>query len=116
MGAVANGGDRVEDRVISVMTRTGRGYVLLVIALSVIVLWGFYAYTVQLRDGLIVTGLRDRIMWGFYISNFVFVIGISYGGTLISAVLRITSAEWRRPITRMAEGIAVVCQIGRAHV
>lgn len=98
---------RVENSVISAMTGTSRGYLLLVAGLLAVVAWGVYAYFVQLRDGLVVTGLRDRIMWGFYISNFVFVIGISYGGTLMSAVLRITGAEWRRPITRVAEGIAV---------
>jgi Ni/Fe-hydrogenase subunit HybB-like protein len=98
---------RLEGNVISAMTRTSRGYLLLVAGLLAVVAWGIYAYTVQFRNGLVVTGLRDRIMWGFYISNFIFVIGISYGGTLISAVLRITGAEWRRPITRIAEGIAV---------
>ena len=42
-----------------------------------------------------------------YIINFVFFIGISMAGTLISAMLRLTGAEWRRPITRMAEGITL---------
>jgi Ni/Fe-hydrogenase subunit HybB-like protein len=39
--------------------------------------------------------------------NFVFFIGISHAGTLISAILRVTGAEWRRPITRVAEAITV---------
>ena len=30
-----------------------------------------------------VTGMRDRILWGFYITNFVFFIGISHAGTLM---------------------------------
>lgn len=107
MEEVAAWRTRLEGKVVSAMTHTGRGYLLLVGSLLVVVAWGVFAYTVQLRDGLIVTGLRDRIMWGFYISNFVFVIGISYGGVLMSAVLRLTGAEWRRPITRLAEGTAV---------
>ncbi len=69
--------------------------------------WAAYAYFVQLRDGLIVTGLRNYIFWGIYMTNFVFFIGISHAGTLISAILRVTGAEWRRPITRMAEAITV---------
>lgn len=62
----------------------------------------------QAINGLEVTGLNDRVSWGFYVTNFVFFIGISHAGTLISAILRLTGAEWRRPITRMAELITVV--------
>jgi Ni/Fe-hydrogenase subunit HybB-like protein len=47
------------------------------------------------------------VSWGLYMGNFVFFIGISHAGTLISAILRVTGAEWRRPITRMAEAITV---------
>ncbi|MBZ5661022.1 MAG: polysulfide reductase NrfD [Acidobacteriia bacterium] len=75
--------------------------------MSCIVLWGLYAYIHQLREGLIVTGMRDQTSWGLYITDFVFFIGISHAGTLISAVLRVTDAGWRRPITRLAEGITV---------
>jgi Ni/Fe-hydrogenase subunit HybB-like protein len=75
--------------------------------LAAIILWGGYAYLQQLRNGLIVTGMRDQISWGLYITNFVFFIGISHAGTLISAILRVTDTEWRKPITRMAEAITV---------
>ena len=75
--------------------------------LSCVVLWGLYAYIHQLRQGLIVTGMRDQTSWGMYITDFVFFIGISHAGTLISAVLRVADAGWRRPITRLAEGITV---------
>lgn len=67
-----------------------------------------YAYYIQLTQGLIVTGMREPVIWGLYISNFVFFIGISHAGTLISAILRVSKAEWRRPITRMAESITVM--------
>lgn len=88
--------------------RTGRGFYLIAFLLLGIALWGFYAYTVQFRYGLGVTGLNRPVFWGFYITNFVFFIGISHAGTLISAILRICRAEWRRPITRMAETITVL--------
>ena len=51
--------------------------------------------------------MTNYFSWGVYIINFVFFIGISHAGTLVSAILRVTGAEWRRPITRMAEGITV---------
>ena len=80
------------------------GFVAILLA---VIAWAAYAYYVQLRDGLVVTGLRNYIFWGIYMTNFVFFIGISHAGTLISAILRVTGAEWRRPITRMAEAITV---------
>ncbi len=76
--------------------------------LAALTMWGMYAYTLQLRYGLGVTGLHRPVAWGFYIINFVFFIGISHAGTLISAILRLCKAEWRRPITRAAEAITVL--------
>ena len=70
--------------------------------------FGFIAYLVQLQRGLGVTGLNIPLYWGVYITNFVFFIGISHAGTLISAILRLCEAEWRRSITRAAEVITVL--------
>lgn len=66
---------------------------------------GAYAYSTQLQNGLVVTGMRNNVLWGLYITNFVFFIGISHVGALMSAILRLSGAEWRKPITRMAEAI-----------
>ncbi len=99
---------RLEERVLSPLTHTSKGYYLLVGLLLLVLGWGAYAFSTQLRTGLIVTGMRDRISWGLYITMFVFFIGISHAGTLISAILRVTKAGWRTPITRMAEFITVV--------
>lgn len=77
------------------------------LALGVLALAGLIAWVNQLFSGLRVTGMKSSTSWGIYIANFVFFIGISHAGTLISAVLRITRAEWRRPITRIAEAVTV---------
>ena len=77
------------------------GSLLTVIAAAVV------AYSYQLAKGLKVTAMREYISWGVYIANFVFFIGISHAGTLISAILRVTNAEWRRSVTRVAEAITV---------
>ena len=76
--------------------------------LGTVILWALFAWIYQLREGLGVTGLNRPVYWGFYITNFVFFIGISHAGTLISAILRLTNAEWRRSITRSAEVITVL--------
>jgi molybdopterin-containing oxidoreductase family membrane subunit len=76
--------------------------------MALIAVWGAIAYYLQVRHGLGVTGLNTPEYWGIYIINFVFFIGISHAGTLISAILRISKAEWRRSITRSAEFITVL--------
>src|SRR5512133_3820378 len=78
-----------------------------ILVLGAICLWGLFAYTYQLRRGLAATAMSNYFSWGIYIVNFVFFIGISHAGTLVSAILRVTGAGWRRPITRMAEAITV---------
>jgi molybdopterin-containing oxidoreductase family membrane subunit len=61
----------------------------------------------QFSNGLGVWGINRPVFWALDITNFVFWIGISHAGTLISAILRVTGAEWRRPVTRCAEAITV---------
>ena len=89
------------------LVRTSRNAVVLAAILAGIVVFGFYAWTTQARTGLGVTGMNTPVAWGLYITNFVFFIGISHVGALLSAILRLTGAGWRRPITRMAEVITV---------
>jgi len=88
--------------------RTTPVFYVVATLLAATVAWGFYAYSTQVRGGLGVTGLNRPVFWGIYITNFVFFIGISHAGTLISAILRLCKAEWRRPITRAAETITVI--------
>ncbi|OGR89826.1 MAG: hypothetical protein A3A86_07125, partial [Elusimicrobia bacterium RIFCSPLOWO2_01_FULL_60_11] len=97
-----------EDLIRPVLSRPTKGFVALVAVLGAVVGVAFLAWTTQFNQGLRVTGLNNPVFWGFYITNFVFFIGISHAGTLISAILRITNAEWRRSITRSAEVITVL--------
>jgi Ni/Fe-hydrogenase subunit HybB-like protein len=75
--------------------------------LGVICLGGFALYT-QISGGQAVTGMRDNVVWGVYIVNFIFFMGLSYAGALISGSLHLFRAEWRKPILRIAEFITVI--------
>ncbi len=86
----------------------GKGSVYWIIGLAVVMAWGLFAYIYQLRTGLEATAMRNYVSWGLYIATFVFIIGISHSGTLVSAILRVTNQEWRRPITRSAELLTAV--------
>ncbi len=106
--------DRLEARCFAPAINRSPRYRLLVVGLSAVILWGFIAFIYQWRDGLYVTDMRDRISWGLYITAFVFFIGISHAGTLISAILRAANAGWRTPVTRIAESVTVVSLVSGA--
>lgn len=75
--------------------------------LTVALIVCLYAYTIQLRKGLSVTGLGDLVSWGMYIATFVFFVATSLVGMLISSVLGLIGYTWIKPIARIAEIIAV---------
>ncbi len=72
---------------------------------------GGYALYLQIVKGHEITGMRDNVVWGLYIANFIFFIGISYAGAVISGILHILKVEWRKPIIRIAEMITVISTI-----
>ncbi|MCW5976586.1 MAG: polysulfide reductase NrfD [Bryobacteraceae bacterium] len=82
-------------------------YWIAVAVCGALVAWAGVAWAYQIAAGIGVAGIRRPVFWGFYIVNFVFWIGISHAGTLISAILRLTGAGWRKPVTRAAEAITV---------
>ena len=94
------------DLLVSILA-SPRWFWIAVIVLGAIVLGGFSAAGLMVNKGLGVTGLNRPVMWGFFIVNFVFWIGISHAGVMLSAILRLSKAEWRRPATRAAEVLTV---------
>ena len=61
-------------------TSGGRAYHVWMGTLTLVMLVGGYAYSIQLREGLIVTGMTDHVSWGLYISNFTFLVGLASRG------------------------------------
>lgn len=95
----------LEETLLAPLVKPGRGYRVIMAALALVVTWGIYAWSRQLQQGLVVTGMRDQVFWGLYIATFVFFVSISLTGTILSAALRITGYKWQIPITRLAEVI-----------
>src|SRR2546426_362717 len=87
------------------LVETSWRFWLLVAVLGSIVATGLGTWAYQMYRGFGMTGINMPIYWAFYITTFVFWIGISHAGTLISAILRLVNAGWRRPVTRCAEVI-----------
>ncbi|MBF0557562.1 MAG: polysulfide reductase NrfD [Nitrospirae bacterium] len=60
-----------------------KGYYVWVGSLLLLVLLGVSAYLDQVNRGLIVTAMRDQVSWGFYISNFTFLVGVAAAAVLL---------------------------------
>ena len=88
--------------------RPGTIFYIWIVFLVLLILWGLYALYVQITQGHIVTGMRDNVVWGIYIVNFIFFMGISYAGALVSGTLQLFRTSWRKPVIRMAEFITII--------
>ena len=62
-----------------------------------LVLAGVAAFGYQVYSGIGVWGINSPVFWAFDITNFVFWIGISHAGTLISAILRLCQRHLAPP-------------------
>ena len=51
--------------------------------LGLFILIGGWAYSQQLQHGLALTAMRDQVSWGFYISNFTFLVGVAAAAVLL---------------------------------
>lgn len=95
----------INQAVLQPMIQTGRGFWLVVTILAAVFAWGLFAWGYLVYWGIGTSGKNRPVYWTLFITTFVFWVGISHAGTMISAVLRLLKADWRRPITRGAEAM-----------
>jgi Ni/Fe-hydrogenase subunit HybB-like protein len=88
--------------------KTSPASMVWIIFLLIIIGLGLYAFIQQVTMGHVVTGMRDNVVWGIYIVNFIFFMGMSYAGAIISGALHLFRTEWRKPVIRMAEYLAII--------
>jgi molybdopterin-containing oxidoreductase family membrane subunit len=79
--------------------------------LTLIMLAGAYAYSLQLRYGLAVTGMNDHVSWGLYISNFTFLVGLAAAAMmLVLPAYILKDVDFARAVL-MAEAVAVAALV-----
>ncbi len=85
--------------------------ILWIAALIAIIIVGLYAFYLQFINGHKVTGMRDNVVWGIYIINFIFFVGISYSGAFITGILHFFKTQWKHSIARIIKIITVLSLI-----
>lgn len=82
-----------------VWSRGSRGYYAWIVFLLALVAVGIAGYSIQFREGLVTTGLRDPVSWGFYIGNFTFLVGVAAAAVVL--VIPAYVYHWK-PIKELA--------------
>ncbi len=94
--------------VVRSLTETGRNYyIALALAAMVTVACFLFPWFYQLNYGIGASGNNHPAVWGTYLASFIFWIGLSHSGTLLSCVLHITNSEWRKAMYRSAEAMTL---------
>ena len=92
------------------LTSFGPIYILAVAAATAVAAYALFIWADrQLRIGLGVTGMNAPTYWGAYIVNFVFFVGLSAGGIVVSGLVHAFKMERYRAVARIAEVIAIAC-------
>jgi molybdopterin-containing oxidoreductase family membrane subunit len=99
--------DEVTRDVAATIGSPKKGYFVLLGIVMVVLAVGAIALLYQIRLGLGVAGYAPPVLWGVYITTFVFWVGIAHSGTLISAILYLFRSAWRTSVYRTAEAMTV---------
>jgi Ni/Fe-hydrogenase subunit HybB-like protein len=93
------------------VTRGSVAYHLWMALLTLVMLGGAYAYSVQLRDGLVVTGMHDHVSWGLYISSFTFLVGVAAAAVILVMPTYVLHDHDFKSAVLFGEGIAVAALV-----
>ena len=93
--------------VLKQITVGNRYYYAWVGFLGLLIFVGAVAYGNQLQKGLIVSAMRDQVSWGFYISNFTFLVGLAAAGVLLVVPAYIYNFKPIKEIVLFGELMAV---------
>ena len=83
-------------------------WLLFLLALMTI---GAFAYAYQLKAGLIATAMRDQCSWGFYISNFTFLVGVAAAAVLLVIPAYVYNWKPIKEIAVLGEMLAVSAMV-----
>jgi molybdopterin-containing oxidoreductase family membrane subunit len=98
----------IHNDVVRSLVVTGRKYyITLGCAIVLMLACFFFPWFYQLYYGIGAAGMNSPTVWGTYLASFIFWIGLSHSGTLLSCVLHITNSQWRKAMYRSAEAMTL---------
>lgn len=89
----------------------GRGLNIAIGVSAVVVVAGLVLWTMQLSGGMVQTGMRNLNSWGLYITSFMFFVGLSAGGLIISSVPKAFGIAGFGGISKVAVMSSIACTV-----
>lgn len=89
----------------------GKGLNVAIAASALLTVMGLALWFVQLDGGMVQTGMRNLDSWGLYITMFMFLVGLSAGGLIISSAPRVLGVEGFGGISKVAVWTSICCTV-----
>ena len=89
------------------ITHGSKRYHIWMAVLTATMLIGMYCYSIQISEGLSVTGMSDRVSWGLYISNFTFLVGVATAAVMLVMPTYVLKDMDFKQAVLIGEGLAV---------
>ncbi|WP_303203335.1 NrfD/PsrC family molybdoenzyme membrane anchor subunit [Raoultibacter timonensis] len=89
----------------------GKGLNVGIAVAAVVTVAGLALWGVQLSGGLAQTGMRNFDSWGLYITCFMFLVGLSAGGLIISSVPKAFGMKGFGGISKVAVWTSICCTV-----
>jgi Ni/Fe-hydrogenase subunit HybB-like protein len=96
---------------IKFITKGGKWYYIWLGVLGILILSGVYSYIMQFNKGMILTHMRDQVSWGFYISNFTFLVGVAAAAVLLVIPAYLYNFKPIKEIVLLGEMLAIAAII-----
>ena len=89
----------------------GKGVNIAIVVCAVLTVCGLGLWAMQLSGGLVQTGMRNLDSWGLYITMFMFLVGLSAGGLIISSVPKAFGLKGFGGISKVAVWTSICCTV-----
>ena len=89
----------------------GKGLNVAIGVSAVVMVAGIALWAMQLAGGMVQTGMRNLNSWGLYITSFMFFVGLSAGGLIISSVPKAFGIQGFGGISKVAVMSSIACTV-----
>ena len=89
----------------------GKGLTIAIAVAAAVTVAGLALWVFQLSGGMVNTNMRNLDSWGLYITMFMFLVGLSAGGLIISSAPRVFGVEGFGGISKIAVWTSICCTV-----
>ncbi|MEA5018897.1 MAG: NrfD/PsrC family molybdoenzyme membrane anchor subunit [Gordonibacter sp.] len=89
----------------------GKGLNVAIVVAAILTIAGLALWVFQLMGGMVHTNMRNFDSWGLYITMFMFLVGLSAGGLIISSAPRVFGVEGFGGISKIAVWTSICCTV-----